>query len=90
MGEAVAGRGPPRKARVWIKAGRHSTLAGAYTCTHLGCDCLFSVVPSKGPWPLSLEESGSSQGLCTQERKRAARAAAGVGAGKIWWAQAGK
>lgn len=47
-------------------------LAKAHTLTHLGCDCLSSAVPLKGPWPLSLEESRSGQGLWAQEKWRAA------------------
>lgn len=46
-----------------------------HALTHLDCDCPSSAVPSKGPWPLSLEESRGSQGLWAQERWRAARAA---------------
>lgn len=57
-GEAVAGTGPPQRRPARTEAGAHSMLARAHELTHSGCDCLSSVVPSKGPWPPSLEESG--------------------------------
>lgn len=85
VGQLLQGGAPPKQVRVQSKAGPNNMLAKAHTLTHLGCDCLSSAVPSKGPWPLSLEESGSGQGLWAQEKWRAALLLR-----QLWWAQAGK
>ena len=59
----AAGKGAPRQEGAQSEKGLQSMLARARALTHLGCDCPSSAVPSKGPWPLFLEENESSQVL---------------------------